>query len=418
MKTNIDVNPVEVIKKDIYLIKNKINNKVYIGQAINTSKRIQAHIQGRNKDGQSLIHMAIEKYGWENFSVTILENQIENYNVREKYWIKFYNSLAPNGYNILPGGEEPPVYKGVKNNRSKFTLEDVEEIKRLLKTTVTPITVIAKQFGVSFHTISHINSGICYKSEHETYPLRSFQISGEFDSCVKPEIADKIIDLLQNSTKSFMEIATICSCTLNQVYSINLGLMKMYYRDELIYPIRMTERQNTKQNLIKIKNYLKENKYSYEEIAKMCNTKYNIVTAINRGECGYDPSEHYPISTYSPFRWQLSEEQFEQIRRDLKEGHSNKFLRKKYHINNGLIADINSGKTHKNNAYTYPLRESKLFITESQLREIYNLIQNTQLTFREIGRQYNVSFGFIQQLNLGKQNKYRREDLHYPLRKR
>ena len=39
-KTDIDANPVEVIKKDIYLIKNKINNKVYIGQAINTSKRI------------------------------------------------------------------------------------------------------------------------------------------------------------------------------------------------------------------------------------------------------------------------------------------------------------------------------------------------------------------------------------------
>lgn len=47
----------------------------------------------------SLINSAIKKYGKENFSFEILE-YAENYNEREKFWIKYYNSKVPNGYNI------------------------------------------------------------------------------------------------------------------------------------------------------------------------------------------------------------------------------------------------------------------------------------------------------------------------------
>ena len=74
METHINANPVEVIKKDIYLIENKLNHKKYIGQAINVKNRLKRHRSGSLEKNPSLIHAAIKKYGWENFFVTILEH--------------------------------------------------------------------------------------------------------------------------------------------------------------------------------------------------------------------------------------------------------------------------------------------------------------------------------------------------------
>lgn len=48
----------------------------------------------------------MNKYGTENFYVELLE-KVDNENSldeREKYYIKKYNSLTPNGYNIVNGG--------------------------------------------------------------------------------------------------------------------------------------------------------------------------------------------------------------------------------------------------------------------------------------------------------------------------
>lgn len=47
----------EVIKKDIYIIKNDINDKVYIGQSVNSQERFRSHCKP-NKD-HSLIDYAI-----------------------------------------------------------------------------------------------------------------------------------------------------------------------------------------------------------------------------------------------------------------------------------------------------------------------------------------------------------------------
>ena len=70
--------------KSIYKITNKINNKVYIGQSKDVHRRFLEHISGR-KNGTSVIHNAIEKYGVENFKIEIIEKDIENYNEREIY---------------------------------------------------------------------------------------------------------------------------------------------------------------------------------------------------------------------------------------------------------------------------------------------------------------------------------------------
>lgn len=106
------------MKGFIYIIKNTINEKVYIGQ---TSRTIEARwnqhkaaaLRGENQG--IILYNAMRKYGVENFYISELEKvDIKKLNEREIYWIKFYNSQSPNGYNIRAGGEDSgrkEVYK-------------------------------------------------------------------------------------------------------------------------------------------------------------------------------------------------------------------------------------------------------------------------------------------------------------------
>lgn len=91
----------------IYKIINNINSKIYVGKTIYTAeKRYKSHLQ--QLDDGTAIHNAMKKYGVENFSFVILEDNIENkeeLSKKEIYWIKTLNSLVPNGYNIAQGGE-------------------------------------------------------------------------------------------------------------------------------------------------------------------------------------------------------------------------------------------------------------------------------------------------------------------------
>lgn len=96
----------------IYKWENLINNKKYIGQTIRDLKvRINEHIKA-SKTPEYPLHYAILKYGVENFKIDIIEQitasskkeLIDNLNILEIKYIKDYNCLVPNGYNILAGG--------------------------------------------------------------------------------------------------------------------------------------------------------------------------------------------------------------------------------------------------------------------------------------------------------------------------
>lgn len=94
---------------EIYILKNKINNKVYIGQTTQGSKvRFKQHLKLLKSNQTQLIHKAIKKYGKENFYYEVLYENIDNYeqlNKLEEECILKYNSLTPNGYNMCPGGQ-------------------------------------------------------------------------------------------------------------------------------------------------------------------------------------------------------------------------------------------------------------------------------------------------------------------------
>lgn len=91
----------------IYMHKNKINNKVYIGQTI--QKPEDRWKKGKGYKNNDYFCNAIQKYGWDNFEHLILEQSDEwtqeECNNKEKYYIQLYNATDRKyGYNINPGG--------------------------------------------------------------------------------------------------------------------------------------------------------------------------------------------------------------------------------------------------------------------------------------------------------------------------
>lgn len=94
----------------IYLIRNMVNGKAYIGQTTRSVKeRMREHISdARLKRTRMSLHLAIAKYGEDKFSVIELASAEEGeiLNDLEKYYIKTLRTLTcQNGYNISPGGK-------------------------------------------------------------------------------------------------------------------------------------------------------------------------------------------------------------------------------------------------------------------------------------------------------------------------
>jgi group I intron endonuclease len=80
-------------KIGIYKITNLINGKVYIGQAVDISKRWNQY-KGLSCKGQKKLYASFIKYGIENHAFEVLEEcEIEILNERERFYQDFYNVL-------------------------------------------------------------------------------------------------------------------------------------------------------------------------------------------------------------------------------------------------------------------------------------------------------------------------------------
>lgn len=102
----------------IYKISNLVNNKIYIGQTIESlAKRWKRHtwISTKNRNAMAITN-AIIKYGEENFIIEEIDNaqNIDELNKKEEYYIRYYNCISPNGYNIKYGGDNNKMSEETK----------------------------------------------------------------------------------------------------------------------------------------------------------------------------------------------------------------------------------------------------------------------------------------------------------------
>lgn len=102
----------------IYIHKNKVNGKVYIGQT--SQNPIKRWDNGRGYITSPKFYNAIQKYGWNNFEHIILEDNL-NYQQskeKEKYYINLYRN---NCYNKTNGGEQgKTIYLTQKEYEQKY----------------------------------------------------------------------------------------------------------------------------------------------------------------------------------------------------------------------------------------------------------------------------------------------------------
>ncbi|MGZ7119634.1 MAG: NUMOD3 domain-containing DNA-binding protein [Methanobacterium sp.] len=81
------------------------SGKKYIGITSNYKRRCYRHSD--ESSSCTAFSYAIKKYGWDNFKHEILANglTLQSANHFEQFYIKYFNTISPNGYNLKTGGD-------------------------------------------------------------------------------------------------------------------------------------------------------------------------------------------------------------------------------------------------------------------------------------------------------------------------
>ena len=345
--------------KDIYVIKNNRNNKAYVGQSDNPMRRWMTYMWNSSgmSEGLQLIERAIKKHGICNFTFQIVEKGVENFNERESYWISFFNSKTPYGYNVGDGGAGHGV--STKNPLAKINEDQLNAIYHDLLYSDIPMNQLSKKIGYdSASVISEINHGKRHRREGYEYPLRECSIS-------EPKFKRLVYSIKHELEKTFDEIADEYNIKRGSMHHINKGLI--HRRDWVSYPIRSREHildTNKKYQLqLAVKEMLLTTMLTFEEIAKKAGCGKHYVYKLNRGERWFDSSLQYPL-------------------RGTK------------------LTDRKKSRT----------------LSETDVREIEVLLKTTHMSINEIGKKYDVSSSLINNVNNGVVKKYYNKSLKYPIR--
>lgn len=158
------------------------SGKSYIGQTCR-SLRERAGGQGSGYKTCTIFYSALQKYGIENFKVEILEEvELVKIDDREKYYIHFYETIVPNGYNVQPGGKD----NYYKRKRKTTPIVEYDLQGNFLKN-YESVSAAAQEKGCLYQTIesvlsrnyNHYKGSIFrYLDEEPPSPVKDFRTSG------------------------------------------------------------------------------------------------------------------------------------------------------------------------------------------------------------------------------------------------
>ena len=108
----------------IYMHKNKINGKIYIGQTCQKPEYRWNHGEGYKES--PYFYQAIKKYGWDNFEHIILFEGLtaSEANQKEIDLIKEYNTMNENfGYNCQAGGQSRVINNATREKNRQHAVK-------------------------------------------------------------------------------------------------------------------------------------------------------------------------------------------------------------------------------------------------------------------------------------------------------
>ena len=125
----------------IYLFKNNINGKCYIGQGVSIRKRLKHHLSNiRNKRYDLPLYRAIEKYGLHNFTIDIVESFIPDESITTEQLINKLDDLEikyieqyegyTKGYNCTKGGDCGVLGLKMTDEQRKKVSENTKKLIR------------------------------------------------------------------------------------------------------------------------------------------------------------------------------------------------------------------------------------------------------------------------------------------------
>jgi group I intron endonuclease len=244
----------------IYTIKNKINNKVYVGQSIRVKNRLSEHIQNVINKKNCVLYNAINKYGLENFEFSIIDfaNNIDSLNEKEIYYIKFYNSNNKKiGYNIEEGGKNAKTSietkqklsnarKGLKQNQEWIDKRIEKVAKPVIKLDKINNTIIERYISLaeagrlnldnlSYEAISRKCLGIskndndiiwCYEEDYLNNTIKKYK-----EKTINKRLIEFSDEELLNMYNKHI-INNISIRELSEIYSINYSTLLTYINNE------------------------------------------------------------------------------------------------------------------------------------------------------------------------------------------
>lgn len=269
----------------IYICRFK-NGKVYIGQTQEEmEERIRKHLLkafGKERKNTKFCN-ALRKYypdvTWELLEDNLDSNNQDLIDTREKFWIKFYDSVRL-GYNTDLGGHA--------GNKLYLLDNQIWDIYNLLMQGEISFKLIADKYNISEGTIYKINRGKSFKIREDSfYPVR--KTFDKTNSEKQLEIA-QYLQYNQNEF-SYSKIGKLFEVSYSTVKNINLGnyINRDFFYERGInkFPIQDNRNELIKENSNNIVKDILFSNLFFKDIAKKYQVSSDLITKISSGGGSY-----------------------------------------------------------------------------------------------------------------------------------
>lgn len=288
------------MKQGIYKISCSEETTVYIGSSIQIEKRWKEHKRRLNTNKHHNINLqeAWNAYGDEAFIFEILEETTtkEELVLGEQKWLDKYAHDCYNAsllaFNPMANPEvakrQAISMRKTKRHNQLLKKEDVIAIKEALRDKTYSQKELAEKYEVSIRTISAIKTGLRWDY---------VEVEG-FSEVSRGHITEdtvKSIKLALNSKKySNKEIAAIYNQSESTISAIKRGtrwghictplpLPKIRKQNKKITPLLSSTRRLTKEDVIQIKEALRDKTCTQKVLAEKFNISSTMITAIKTG---------------------------------------------------------------------------------------------------------------------------------------